>query len=679
MNDTATIRARIHDSAIRRVTRTFAATLADIFTETLQNSRRAGATRVRVAVAGPADTGPLTVTVTDDGAGIADPAVLLSFGENGWSEDLVRREDAAGMGMLSLGRPGCTVSSRPRTTDGSVPSGWRVELAPEHFLGEAAAEVHRDDGAPWPYGAAVTFQATESENATLIRGAIGTAAWHYPLPVVFENVPATPAGGEELERRAFLDGALHAERWRGLVFGVFKDRWTGFGINDPDVNFHGLAVSVRLPSVETVAGARWSVAADIVDCPELELVLPARKEAVETPFLEEMREAARLAIYRAIAADPDPRPAYEDRKRAHEADIDIAPPPAELRPWRPGLADVDDWREPPKRQPVSADALLMACDPEPPEAQAFWRAAERNRVAGRLFEPDRRLEGYAWYDAIARVAAIHTDITADGRTCALEGYATTGGIHRSAEPVPQRPEAIRIGLAVTPHEGPRRILDLDADLAFAGEAWSWAADALPLVTPDSDIEPWQLAQFIRAAFFSASDDADADSWETQRTAFEQDALHTATKLLVSDDEARRTTIADAVTRELLWLIPHDRGRRDFGARPQGDGDPRRARRGSGRQRLTPAPVGRPRPAIHCHNPPPAARRPAGVRSDERGSGRGSVPALRVPSPSHRRSNHENSRRSPPGSRRHPPPRRPAPPTRRGSAPSPRRSGPRFTG
>ena len=63
MNDTATIRARIHDSAIRRVTRTFAATLADIFTETLQNSRRAGATRVRVAVAGPADTGPLTVTV----------------------------------------------------------------------------------------------------------------------------------------------------------------------------------------------------------------------------------------------------------------------------------------------------------------------------------------------------------------------------------------------------------------------------------------------------------------------------------------------------------------------------------------------------------------------------------------------------------------------------------------
>ena len=557
MNDTATIRARIHDSAIRRVTRTFAATLTEAFTEILQNSRRAGATRVRVAVSGSG--GNLEVSVTDDGAGIADPGVLLSFGENGWSEDLVHREDAAGMGMLSLARRGCTVSSRPRAANGEPAPGWRVALQPAHFLGEAAAAVHPDDTAPWPGGTAVAFEAYETEDADAIRKAVETAAWHYPLPVVFEHVPETPAGGETLERRAFLDGALHAEPWRGLVFGVFKDRWNGIGLNDPDVNFHGLTVSVRLPTVEAVHGPHWTVAADIVDCPELELVLPARKEAVETPFLDEMREAARLAIYRAMAADPDPRPSFEDRKRAHEADIDIAPPPAELRPWRPGLADVDDWREPPRREPVGADALLMACDPEPPEAQALWRAAGRGGIAGRLFEPDRRLEGYAWYDAIERAGAIHIEITNGGRICPLDAYVPAEGVHRRGQPLVQRPEAIRIGVAVTPHDGPRRILDLDADLAFAGEAWSWAADALPLVTPRSDLEPWQLAQLMRAAFFSASDDTDADSWETQRTRFDQDALHAATKLLVSDDQARINTIADAVTRELLWLIPHERG------------------------------------------------------------------------------------------------------------------------
>ena len=100
MNDTpASIRARIHESAIRRVTRAYDA--ASIFVEVLQNARRGGAGRVRVTVARP-EIGPLTVTVADDG--IADPSVLLSFGENGWNEDLVRREDTAGMGMLSLAR-----------------------------------------------------------------------------------------------------------------------------------------------------------------------------------------------------------------------------------------------------------------------------------------------------------------------------------------------------------------------------------------------------------------------------------------------------------------------------------------------------------------------------------------------------------------------------------------------
>ena len=559
MNDTTTrtIRARIHDSAIKRVTRTFADSLADAFAELLQNSRRAGATRVRVTLAG--SDGDLAVTVTDDGAGIADAAVLLSFGENGWNEDLVRREDAAGMGMLSLARRGCTVSSRPRSAAGEPVPGWRVALLPEHFLGQIDAAVEPDDAAPWPHGTAVGFRATGTETADAIRHAIGTAAWHYPLPVVFEHVPETPAGGEVLERRAFLDGALHAERWQGLVFGVFKDRWAGFGLNDPDVNFHGLTVTVRLPAVETVAGARWTVGADIVDCPQLELVLPARKEAVETPFLDEMREAARLAIYRALAADPDPRPSFEDWKRAQNAGIDIAPPRPELRTWRPGLADIENWQEPLKPAAAGADALLMDCDPEPPEAQAFHRAAKRNAIADRLFEPDRRLEGYGWYDAIERVANVHTHVSVGGRTCALDRYPLPERSGAAGAPLPQRPDAICMSLAVKPVTGPGRILDLATDLVFAGEAWSWVWDAMPLITVDSALEPHELAELLQRAFFSPSDDASADSWERQRDVFDTEAHHLATRLCVSDEAARRSSIAEAVTRDLFWLIPHDRG------------------------------------------------------------------------------------------------------------------------
>ena len=134
-----TIRARIHESAVKRVTRIYAATLADIFTETLQNSRRADAARVRISVAAiagrpdetAAGTGetPLTVTVTitDDGAGIAEPAVLLSFGENGWDGELVRHE---GRRRVRLRQPG-------------APQLRRLLAAPFFQRGELARLVRR--------------------------------------------------------------------------------------------------------------------------------------------------------------------------------------------------------------------------------------------------------------------------------------------------------------------------------------------------------------------------------------------------------------------------------------------------------------------------------------------------------------------------------------------------------
>ena len=556
-----TIRARIHESAVKRVTRTYAATLAEIFTELLQNARRADAARVRISVERAADdpgqTGEtqFTVTVADDGAGIADPAVLLSFGENGWSDELVRREDAAGFGFSSLARRGCDVSSRPRTPEGGTPPGWRIELAPEHFLGEADAEVRADEQAPYPHGTAISFKATE--HAAAIRNAAENAARHYPLPVIFEDrTDGDAAGPEELPRRAFLDGAVHAERWRGLVFGVFRNRHAGY--NPPDLNFHGLTLALRLPTVETVHGATWTVLTDVGDCPDLELVLPARKEAVENAFLKEMRAAARLAVYRAMAADPNPRPAFEEWTRARETGIEIAPPPAVLRPWRPSLAHVDDWRDPPKLAAVGRDTLVMDCHPEPHEAQALWRAAERNGAAPRLFEADLRLEGYGWYDGLDRASGMAVEVTLDGKPYALDDAPLPERTGPTVADLPPRPEAVRIELAAQMADGPADALVLPADVAFAGEAWSHVDDALPLVTADSALQPHQLAALLRNGFFSPSDEFDADSYETQSDRFDEEALHLATRLLLSDDDACRQSIAEAVRRELMWLVPDSR-------------------------------------------------------------------------------------------------------------------------
>ncbi len=553
----ATIRARVHESALKRVTRFFSSTLTDVFVEALQNSRRSGATHVRVTVGAstgqPAET-PLTVTVADDGAGIKDAAVLLSFGENGWTDDMVAREDAAGMGILSLAHRGCRIASRTHTPDGRAGHGWSVDLEPEHFTGRSHAEVRNDDTAPYPSGTAVQFHATESADA--IHTAVANAARHYPLPVVLDGVPGTEPGGVTLERRAFLDGAVHAEGWNGLVFGVYRDRWRGSF--EPDLNFFGLTLPVRLPTVETVHGGIWSVRADVRDCPGLELVLPARKEAVENTFVAGMREAARLAIYRAMVADPDPRPAFADWKTAHEAGIELAPPPQVLRPWRPAVADIDDWREPPKPAPVGGDALVLACDPDPPEAQALWRAAERGGMADRLFEADRRLEGYGWYDRLDRVTGIDTQVLANGKAWPPDKFPVPGRTGAAAAPLPARPDAIRMTLAIETAGGARRTLDLPADVAFAGEPWSWVGEALPLVTADSTLEPHKLAELLRHAFFSASDDAEADSRETQAVRFDEEALHIATRLLCSEDSALELSIAETVRRELFWLVPHGR-------------------------------------------------------------------------------------------------------------------------
>ena len=242
------IRARVFEGALSRVTRMYAAGLADVFTETLQNSRRAGATSVRVTIDASEDTpGVLSVTLADDGAGIADPAVLLSFGENGWSEDLVRREDTAGMGFLSLARRGCTVASRPRSASSDLTPGWRVDLTPAHFLGEEEAVVVLDEGARRPHGTAVRFRTEKALEA--VRRTVEDAARHYPLPVTLD--------GEAVPRRSFLEDAVHTESWQGLAFGVFTGR--SRYRDEPDLNFHGLIIPVRLPTVHPVDGPAFSV------------------------------------------------------------------------------------------------------------------------------------------------------------------------------------------------------------------------------------------------------------------------------------------------------------------------------------------------------------------------------------------------------------------------------------
>ncbi len=547
----STIHARVHDSAIDRVSRFFNATLDDAFVELLQNARRAGAAAVSVRGEFVSER-RYRVTVTDHGAGIPDPSILLSFGESAWTDETELSEDPAGIGFYALSTFGCSIASRPRA-DGRIASGWRAELTPECFLGKTGAIVLPDDRAPEPHGTAISF--VTAETADCIGSILAGAARYFPLPVAFN--------GRTLDRKPFLDRAVHTETWNGLEFGVYRNDYPSWP--EHDVNFHGRTFRAGLPGIECVAGGTWSARADIRSCPEFELVLPTRKEPVVNDFLKEMREAAGLAVFRAIAAhETGPRLAFRDHRRANQAGIRIPQPPPALEPWRPPVADIDDWRAPAGYEALRPSALAMTADPETHHGQALWRALERAGISARLFAPDRRFEGYAWYDNLPRVTGFSVHVTHEGRThtivhpCDDETDAARDIPDRAQLGFGARPDAILMRLHVVEPGIRDRTVEIPADVVFMNREEDYVEEIDPLVTAGSDISPDELARLIHRAFFSPSDDRDADSHETQKIRFEEDAMRIALTLLTSKDEALKHAIAEAIRRDVLWAMPRDR-------------------------------------------------------------------------------------------------------------------------
>ena len=391
---------------IDKVTRLFSAGLADIFTETLQNSRRGGANRVAATIEQDGDI--TRVTLIDDGEGIADPAVLLTFGESNWKPGIAEAEDPAGFGLLALSRRGCTL--RWRVPGGDPSPGCRLVLEPAHFLGRDSGACRPGRQRPWPHGTAVTFGASEAPHS--VRAFLETAARHYPLPVTI--------GGETVERRAFLDGALHVEPWKGLVFGVFKDSHAGYRV--PDVNFHGLTLPVRLPQIDAVEGGVWSARPTSTPAPISSWSCPRERKRWRPRFWK------RCARPRGLPSTAPWRRqirlralAWTDWHKAKEAGIEMPEPPAELRPWCPAIADTDYWDE---RSAFTGGGFrhIRSCRPTPsrPEAQALHRALGLTGLQGgsectlKLFAPEPRFDGYPWYDALARVTGIETLVTVDG-------------------------------------------------------------------------------------------------------------------------------------------------------------------------------------------------------------------------------------------------------------------------
>ena len=552
-----TITAAIDPTAIAKVSRFFDASDRQIIHEMLQNARRAGATRVDVRT----ESG--RVSMTDNGRGIADPQTLLSLGTSEWNHDVGTSECPAGMGFFSLARRNASVESRQ--ADGE---GWRIDLEPEHFTGQCAAEVREGADAPAPQGTRVTFSRTR--DGRNIANEIADAALYCPLTVTID--------GNAVEREDFLQHAVRVSLYEGVRIGVFHGpakvdpKATGLP-QTGSINFHGLAIPCsELPKVFPVsegggAIARpWTTAVDVIDCPQLELVLPARHKAVENAFLQTLARACRSAIYHAIIEQADDiRLARCDQREAILDEIPIPDPPAELVPWDPGARDMEighrERRDTGTREVYGSEQqtpLVMEASPDIGTAQVTARALERAGMIHRVFSPIGAYDGYQWYDELHRITRISVTAAADGKTTALLE-------DEDDEPNEYAGACTRVDrITVTLHvanrcSGTERDITLETDVAFAGNEPCGHDDIGIVLTRNAWVEADDLAEMMMRAFFSTSIDADAESYANQKDAHEAEYARIAIEATESVANARTHYLQTlAETHVAHRLLPGER-------------------------------------------------------------------------------------------------------------------------
>jgi len=524
------LRARVSPEAISKVTRIFNGSLDDIFNELFQNARRAGATQVAVTAEHLDDA--CLITFVDDGAGIADPVDLVSLGQSDWPRDCRTREDPAGMGFFSLAGLDTVVSST------SAVGSFSLAIAGDAWTGEADIDVLPWDG---PRGTTIAFHFPPGPDGKLER-TVEAAARFFPLPVTYN--------GKDLARADFLADAYRVIEQGGYRIGVFRDR------HSPHVatlNFYGVTLKHAFPVVKEVHHTQWSVQVDIVDAPELVLVLPARKEVYRNTALDHLVELCRRAIFSVIYGEPLHRLSFENWLEARFYCDDFPPAARQLPLWWPTLAR-DDYREVPRFADLEPGAAIYD-DTDSFDAVTFGRALRRSaadephKLAGpeplAFYEPIPKFIGYPWYDAIRCCVRTGECFTHDG-----------GAPAEGDEALTLRPDAIRIEL--TDQHGRRLDIETDFVIQESDDSWGDPDNARIALTKNSQLSPDDLTDLIIDAVFSPSDDSDADSYDTQETRFRHDAAVRAHAILEGEDAAILAGIRMAFADRIAWRIPHGR-------------------------------------------------------------------------------------------------------------------------
>jgi Histidine kinase-, DNA gyrase B-, and HSP90-like ATPase len=519
---TATIQAQVSSMTLSKVSRLFNASLADCLNELLQNARRAGASAIQINLSSNRQ-----LTIADDGSGIANPQTLLTLGESDWSEETKQQEAPAGMGVFSLANRSVTIRSHD----------WQVHLTPAHFSGEAITSVTPCEMIS---GTHFSFTVTATELSTL-RYQIAQSAKFHPLPVWFND--------EAVPQQDFLQDAVYVENWQGLRLGLCHEhRWKGARIN-----FYGLTLNPVLSNL-CCNGDLLSVRVDVLDCPQLKLVLPTRKEVVQDAFWITLQTAIRRMLYRYVATLPHHDLSYTQWLQAQALGIELPVAQAMLQEFIPTTANTyyeADWG---KSLPVKARSLLMdirdlACS----EQQVFWRAFQQAQLEYEPVAPNRDYVGYPWYDGLPHLSQVRFELEQEGKVMDLDSWreGRSIGSHEVVDQVWAVAQITDASQTVQEMRIACEVLLVDE----LGECEVQVEDAIVVVSRSAQLEVDELAALLEAAYFSYDEDCDSDSSYTQQSDFQEMACQRSARILLNDQAALEARIELVVERHLLDILP----------------------------------------------------------------------------------------------------------------------------
>ena len=531
----ATIATAVAPETIAKVTRLFNNTAYDVICELLQNARRAGASVVAIALNSAGSEHFLHVT--DDGHGIADPASIVTLGRSGWSDETRRAEDPAGMGVFSLAGRDVIIRSFSKPDR----QGWMAHIPASAWETSRPIAISSD---PIARGTAITVRVPDEWLKTLERD-VEKAAKHYPVPVTWN--------GNDLVQEDWLKDANHIEEWQGVRIGVFQKHPSHYSSRDGRLNFHGLTIPCDLPYVQEVdRGGHWIARVDIFDAPQIQLVLPARKEVVENDGIARLRDAVRVAIYRAIEAAGTHRLSAHDWREACSLGIVLPEAAAYLLSWTPNAAESSRNYE--SGQHITDPGMVLMPDFDALVGQPANAAiAKHNPFGGPLVEAQDAFQGYGWYDILAQVEDLRFRVTQGDRT-----FVVSDTQEAPAEAESGWVEAITLE-ATMRHAGAFIEVSTEADVAFAPDQWSCNSvdETSVFVLRGSDQTALGVVDLLESAIFYASDDSDADSYSTQLERFQADAAERIIGMLEGDDAALKNRVRDLLASH-YFVVPEDR-------------------------------------------------------------------------------------------------------------------------